>query len=167
MPSQDASARGDLIETAVQHEMTPLQEQLSASEGALDSGLCGQLEHDLLVWPREHLEPYLSSDSTGRVPLNEAHLQGMLESAFERSEELLRSAIQPALTDSGVYVGTVIWKGQELLLQRVSASNAIVHSTGLLNETPQIGELVRIAYSNGIGPVDEVALQRPSRELGL
>ncbi len=166
MSIQDASAREDLIESAVQRELTPLKAQPAASEVALDSALDAQLEHDLLVWPREHLETYLDSDRTGRVPLNDAHLQGVLESAFERSEELLRSAIQPDLTDSGVYLGTVIWKGQDLLLQRISASSAVVHSTGMLNESPKIGELVRIAYSNGIGTVDEVALQRSSRELG-
>lgn len=165
MPSEDASLREDLIENAAQHEMSTIK-GTEPTEGALDSLLNAREEHDLLVWPREHLEPYLDSDSRGRIPLNEAHLQGELESAFERSEELLRAAIQPALTDSGVYVGTVIWKGQELLLQRISPSNAVVHSTGLLNQTPQIGELVRIAYSNGIGTVDEVALQRSVRELG-
>jgi hypothetical protein len=165
MPNQDASLRQDLIDNAVQHELAPVKETV-ASEEALDSLLNTEVEHDLLVWPREHLETYLDSDSTGRVPLNEARLQGVLESAFERSEELLRAAIQPPLTDSGVYVGTVIWEGQELLLQRISPNQAIVHAKGLLSEIPHIGQSVRIAYSNGLGTVNEIALQRPSRELG-
>jgi hypothetical protein len=165
MNLQDASTREDIIEDAAEREVASA-DKAAIPRQSTGTSLDPQLEHDLLVWPREHLESYLDSDSTGRVALNEAHLQGVLESAFERSEELLRSAIQPALTDSGIYVGTVIWKGQELLLQRISVSNAILHCTGQLNETPQIGELVRIAYSNGIGTVDEVALQRPSRELG-
>ena len=165
MTLQDASTREDIIENAAEREVAIARKAATPGQST-GASLDPHLEHDLLVWPREHLEAYLDSDSTGRVPLTEAHLQGVLESAFERSEELLRAAIQPALTDSGVYVGTVIWKGQDLLLQRISASSAVVHSTGLLNATLRIGELVRIAYSNGIGTVDEVALQRPSRELG-
>jgi len=165
MPSEDASLREDLIENAVEHEISSIPET-APPKGALDSLLNAEEEHDLLVWPRKHLEPYVDSDSTGRVSLNEAHLQGVLESAFERSEELLRSAIQPPMTDSGVYVGTVIWKGQELLLQRISPTCAIMHSNCLLNEPPQIGTMVTIAYSNGVGTVSEVALQRSSRELG-
>ena len=164
MPGQDACLRQDLIENAVQHELAPVKET-AASEEALDSLLNAEVEHNPLVWPREHLETYLDSDSTGRVPLNEARLQGVLESAFERSEELLRSAIQPPMTDSGVYVGPVIWEGQELLLQRISPTNAIVHAKALLSGIPHIGQSVRIAYRNGLGTVNEIALQRPSREL--
>jgi len=164
MPNQDASLRQDLIENAVQHELTPVKGTV-ASEEALASLLNTKAQHDLLVWPREHLETYLDSDSTGRVPLNEAHLQGVLESALDRSEELLRAAIQPPLTDCGAYVGMVIWEGQELLLQRISPTNAIVHAKALLSEIPHIGQSVRIAYSNGVGTVNETALQRPSREL--
>ena len=165
MYEQDASLREDLIENAVDHDQLSLKDTASSGKPR-DCFLSDVMEHDPLMWPRKHLEAYLDSDINGRVPLNEAHLQGVLESAFERSEELLRSAIQPALNDSGVYVGTVIWKGQDLLLQRISATSAIVHSTGVLNETPKTGELVRIAYTNGIGTVGEVALQRPVRELG-
>lgn len=165
MPNRDASLREDLIANAVEHEMSSLK-LMVAPGGTPNSSLNAEVEHDLLVWPREHLEPYLDSDSTGRVPLNEAQLQGALESAFERGEELVRSTIEPPLTDSGVYVGTVIWKGQELLLQRISPTSSIMHSNGLLNEIPQNGAMVRIAYSNGVGTVNEVALQRSSRELG-
>ena len=59
----------------------------------------------------------------------------------------------------------VIWEGQELLLQRISPNNAIVHAKALLSHIPHIGQSVRIAYSNGLGTVNEIALQRPSREL--
>ena len=164
MPQQDARLRQDLIENAVQHEPAAVKETV-ASAKALDSLLNAEVEHDLLVWPPERLETCFDSDSTGRVPLNEARLQGVLEYSFERSEELLRAAIQPPLTDSGVYVGTVIWEGQELLLQRISATQAIVHAKALLSEIPHTGQSVRIAYSNGLGAVNAVALRRPSREL--
>ena len=75
MPSQDASLRQDLIENAVQHELAPVKETV-ASEETFNSLVNTEVEHDLLVWPREHLETYLDSDSTGRVPLNEARLPG-------------------------------------------------------------------------------------------
>ena len=91
MPGQDASLRQDLIENAVQHELAPVKETV-ASEEALDSLLIAEVDHDLLVWPHEHLETYLDGDSTGHVPLNKAHLQGVvLRKYFVRAESLIVS----------------------------------------------------------------------------
>ena len=100
-----------------------------------------------------------------RTVRNESRLEGMLEAAFERSEELLLSSIQPALTDSGVYAGIILWESRELLLQRVSSAMTILHAKGMLNEIPDVGKSVRIAYSNGLGTVREIVLERSSREM--
>jgi hypothetical protein len=165
MRSQNASRREDLIENGVQHEVVRSRE-LSVSEQTQDDALDTDLDHDLVVWLREHHETYLDSDKSGHVPLKEVRLQEALESAYERSEELLHSAIASPLTDSGVYVGTVVWQGQEVLLQRISPTNTIIHSKVLLSEIPRTGEFVRIAYRDGSASVRELAPPTTSRELG-
>jgi hypothetical protein len=91
----------------------------------------------------------------------EAGVGALLESAFERSEELLKSTIQTALSDSGVYAGIVLWEGKDLLLQRISSATAVLHDKGMLNEVPSVGDSVRIAYSNGLGTVKEIVRENP------
>jgi|GEM_PF-6934669 len=90
MATEDASLRQDLIENAVQHEVVPIDESVP-TEQSLDVSFAAKLEHDLTIWPREYLETYLDSDDQGRIPLNEATLQDLLESAFDRNEQLTRS----------------------------------------------------------------------------
>lgn len=91
MSSQDAAIRQDLIENGVEHELVSIQDDLRDVQ-QLDSAVESKLEHDLLVWPREYLESYLDSDSSGKVPLNEVRLQDLLEAAFERDAELAFSS---------------------------------------------------------------------------
>lgn len=90
MSFKDAGIRQDLIENGVQHELASIQDSGNARDfrPAVES----ELEHDLLVWPREYLEPYLDRDSGGRVSLNEVQLQDLLEAAFERDAELARNS---------------------------------------------------------------------------
>jgi hypothetical protein len=164
MATNDASTRLDVISNAVQREIRSVR-GVPSSTNTPESGLDEKLEHDPLVWTREHLEPYLDSDRNGRVPANDAALQSALDSAFARSQELLRSTIEPALADSGVYAGIVIWEGNELLLQRISRTSAIVHQKCMLTELPHVGQKVQIAYKNGIAILHELARQRQSRGL--
>src|SRR5438876_8930111 len=91
MATEDASLRQDLIENAVQHEVVPIEETVP-TEQSLDASFAAELEHDLTIWPREYLETYLDSDNQGRVPLNEATLQDLLEAAFDRNEQLIHSS---------------------------------------------------------------------------
>ena len=92
MSSKNAEIRQDLIENGVEHELVPVQENTRNAQ-ELCSSVESELEHDLLVWPREYLEPYLDSDRSGTVPLNEVQLQDLLEAAFERDAELARNAL--------------------------------------------------------------------------
>ena len=80
-----------------------------------------------------------------------------------RSQELIRARIEPAMTDSGAYAGTVIWEGTEVLLQRISPKRAIVHTKGMLGEVPRVGQKVRIVYNNGLATISQIALERQSR----
>jgi hypothetical protein len=91
MTTEDASLRQDLIENAVQHEIVPIDETVP-TEQSLDASFSAELEHDLTIWPREYLETHLDSDDQGRIPLNEATLQDLLEAAFDRNEQLIHSS---------------------------------------------------------------------------
>ncbi len=91
MATEDASLRQDLIENAVQHEVVPIEETVP-TEQSLDASFAAELEHDLTIWPREYLESYLDSDDQGRIPLDEASLQDLLEAAFDRNEQLIHSS---------------------------------------------------------------------------
>jgi hypothetical protein len=92
MSTQDAGTRQDLIANAVERELLSIQENLTAPQD-LDSALQSQVEHDLLVWPREYLETYLDRDKDGSIPLNKVQLQDLLEAALDRDEELARNAV--------------------------------------------------------------------------
>jgi len=82
---------------------------------------------------------------------------------FARSQELTRASIEPAMTDNSTYAGTVIWEGNELLLQRISPKRAIVHTKGMLGEVPRLGQKVRILYKNGLATISRIALERQPR----
>jgi len=92
MSAQDAGTRQDLIENGVQRELLPLQEGVTALPN-LKSNLLSEVEHDLIVWPREYLETYLDRGKNGIIPLNEVQLQDILEAALDRDEELARNAL--------------------------------------------------------------------------
>jgi hypothetical protein len=91
MATEDASIRQDLIENAVQQEVVSIRETVP-TELSLDASFAAELEHDLTIWPRAYLETYLDSDDQGRIPVNEARLQDLLEAAFDRNEQLIHSS---------------------------------------------------------------------------
>jgi hypothetical protein len=163
MRPQSTSLRAGM-EGGMRQEAASIRE--SSSEQAFDSALDAKLKHDLLVWPRQLLEAYLKRHPGGHIPLNEARLRDALESAYETSEQLLHSAIEPPLIDSGVYVGTITWEGHEVLLQRISPPHAIVHSKALLHEIPHSGEFVGITDLDGSGSVRESRRRTTSRDVG-
>jgi hypothetical protein len=92
MSTQDAGSRQDLIANGVERELLSITDNLAAPED-LGSAFESEVEHDLIVWPREYLETYLDRDKDGGIPLNEVQLQDLLEAAFDRDEELARNAI--------------------------------------------------------------------------
>ena len=92
MSTQDAGTRQDLIENGVERDLLSIQGNVTAPQD-LGSALQSEIEHDLIVWPREYLETYLDSCNNGTIPLNEAQFQDLLEAAFDRDEELALNAI--------------------------------------------------------------------------
>jgi hypothetical protein len=99
MATEDASLRQDLIENAVQHEVVPIEESVPAKQ-SFDTSFAAELEHDLTIWPREYLETYLDSDDQGRIPLNEATLQDLLEAAFDRNVQLIHSSRHGVISET-------------------------------------------------------------------
>ena len=183
MSTQDAGTRQDLIANAVERELKAITENVDAPQD-LSSAFESEVEHDLLVWPREYLETYLDRDKDVGIPVNEVQLQDLLEAAFDRDEELARNAIsslrkttnetqtqlvqqgrQPALTDSGVYSGRIVSETADLLIQQISAATEVAHPKSLLAEIPQIGQLVKIAYQNNVAIVRELQPRKLEREL--
>lgn len=92
MSTQDAGTRQDLIANGVERELLSITENANARQN-LGSSFAAEVEHDLLVWPREYLETYLDRGNDGTIPLNEVQLQDLLEAAFDRGEELARNAV--------------------------------------------------------------------------
>jgi len=73
--------------------------------------------------------------------------------------------IEQALTDSGVYRGTVLAETAQDLVQQISPHSAVIHRKDRLDAPPQTGEHVRIAYVDGLGHVQQVRERSHSKEL--
>ena len=75
--------------------------------------------------------------------------------------------IEQALTDSGVYRGTILAETAQDLVQQISPHSAVIHRKDHLDAPPQTGEHVRIAYVDGVGHVQQVRERSHSKELSL
>ena len=73
--------------------------------------------------------------------------------------------IEQALTDSGVYRGTILAETAQDLIQQISPHSAVIHRKDHLDAPPQTGERVRIAYVAGVGHVQQVRERSHSKEL--
>jgi len=93
MNIRNAAARQDVVENSVDHQIIALADS-AASPEQLENLLTSELDHDLIAWPRQYLETYLDSDTTGRVPLDAEQLQDVLEAAFDRDATLAREYVQ-------------------------------------------------------------------------
>src|SRR5208283_3079586 len=93
MNGNNAATRQDLVVNSVEHQISSLANS-AASPEELEILLTSELDHDLIVWPRQYLETYLDSDGTGRVPLDSEQLQDVLEAAFDRDAALAREYLE-------------------------------------------------------------------------
>jgi len=73
--------------------------------------------------------------------------------------------IEQALTDSGVYRGTILAETAHDLVQQISPHSAVIHRKDRLDAPPQTGEHVRISYVDGVGHVQQVRERSHSKEL--
>jgi hypothetical protein len=73
--------------------------------------------------------------------------------------------IEQALTDSGVYRGTILAETVQVLVQQISPHSAVIHRKDRLDAPAQTGEHVRIAYVDGVGHVQQVRARSHNKEL--
>src|SRR6266436_2499930 len=73
--------------------------------------------------------------------------------------------IDQALTDSGVYRGTVLAETTQNLIQQITPQSAVIHRKDDLDIVPRVGNHVRISYCDGLGHVQEVRERSRSKEL--
>jgi hypothetical protein len=73
--------------------------------------------------------------------------------------------IDQALTDSGIYRGTVLAETTHNLIQQITPQSAVSHRKDDLDIVPRVGNHVRISYSDGLGHVQEVREKSRSKEL--
>src|SRR5258708_11421357 len=100
MNSKNAAARQDVVENSVDHQIFALANSV-APPVELSTLLNSELDHDLIVWPRQYLETYLDSDATGRVPLDAEQLQDVLEAAFDRDATFARGYLEELSRERG------------------------------------------------------------------
>jgi hypothetical protein len=93
MKGNNAATRQDAVINSVDHQISSLANS-AASPGQLEALLASELDHDLIAWPRQYLETYLDSDPAGRIPLDAAQLQDILEAAFGRDATLAREYLE-------------------------------------------------------------------------
>jgi hypothetical protein len=73
--------------------------------------------------------------------------------------------VEPALTDSGAYRGSVVVETAREVIQRISPQYAVIHRKDDLDSRPRIGDHVCITYSDGNGHVHKVRDRNRTREL--
>ena len=100
-----------------------------------------------------------------RKLLGGAELPKQVQSALEKFGPEAR--IDHALTDSGVYNGTVIAETVQNLIQKITQQSAVIHRKEDLDSVPQLGQNVCISYSNGFARVQQVRERSRSKELAL
>jgi len=73
--------------------------------------------------------------------------------------------VEPALTDSGTYRGSVVVETAHELIQRISPQYAVIHRKDDLDSRARIGDQVCITYSGGDGHVRRVRERSRNKEL--
>jgi hypothetical protein len=73
--------------------------------------------------------------------------------------------VEPALTDSGTYRGSVVVETAHELIQRISPQYAVIHKKDDLDSRPRIGDHVCITYSGGDGHVRNVPERSRNKEM--
>jgi antirestriction protein ArdC len=173
--AHDASAATDFL-LSLERERSMAEEELAVSQDpsaatGLSPATILEEETAEIHLDRERLEELVQDDD--RTPVVREDLgerqktESLAEARAIAAKKLGKSAtLRDAETESGVYRGTIIGETELQVIQRESGQWAIAHPKELLDRQPQIGEAVRISYSNSKGSVRESHERSKSRNLG-
>ncbi|HUI78234.1 MAG TPA: hypothetical protein VLY24_09965, partial [Bryobacteraceae bacterium] len=97
---------------------------------------------------------------------------GNLAASFAAAKQITAAALGEsartfaAQTDSGRYNGRIIGETAHHVVQRLSPRTAVAHMKHLLEQLPQAGDNVAVAYSNDHGLVRDIREHVNTQELG-
>jgi antirestriction protein ArdC len=172
--AHDASVATDFL-LSLERERSRAEEELAvvqaptASTGLSPAAVLGE-ETVELHRDRERLEDRdLGMDATppdSAISGERQKAESLAEARAIAATALGESAsLRAAQTESGVYRGAIIGETELYLIQRQSGQSAVAHPRDLLDRQPQVGETVRVNYSNSKGLVREFRERSKSQEL--
>ena len=102
-----------------------------------------------------------------REPNDKDQIAESLKSAGSIARQTLGDStkVLTAQTDSGTYRGEVIGGTEHHVIQRQSGQSVIAHPRELLDRQPEVGQTVRINYSNDRGSVREFRDRSKAKEI--
>jgi antirestriction protein ArdC len=171
--AHDASVATDFL-LSLERERSRAEEELATTQGpAGGAGLspAAMLEEETaeIHRDRERLEEFAEdgpAPGTDGTKRSRKPPEALAEEAAITGKALGESAqLYSAHTDSGRYQGMIIGETPTHIVQRQSGRSAIAHPKELLDRQPQVGELVRINYSNSKGQVREARERSRGQEL--
>jgi antirestriction protein ArdC len=173
--AHDASAAADFL-LSLERERSLAEEELAVSQDpnattGLSPATILEEETAEIHRDRERLEELDPGTGAGPVigeePGERQKTESLAEARTIAAKALGESAtLRSAQTESGVYRGAIIGETELQIIQRGSGQSAVAHPKELLDRQPQIGETVRISYSNSRGLVRESHERSKSPELG-
>jgi antirestriction protein ArdC len=172
--AHDASAATDFL-LSLERERSSAEEELVTARDLTPAGGLSPtevLEEETaeIHRDRERLEEL--APETAAAPAAEENLadrrkaESLAEARAIAAKALGESVnLRAAQTESGTYRGAIIGQTGLHVIQRESGRSAVAHPKEMLNRLPQIGEMVRVSYSNSTGLVRESNERSKSQEL--
>ena len=116
---------------------------------------------------RTAIDVPLDPSSPNAGPNDKDQIAESLKSAGSIARQTLGDStkVLTAQTDSGTYRGEVIGGTEHHVIQRQSGQSVIAHPRELLDRQPEVGQTVRINYSNDRGSVREFRDRSKAKEI--
>ena len=171
--SHDASAAADFL-LSLERERSLAEEELAATQdptAATGHSPASMLEEETaqIHRDRERLEEL--DPNAGTTPAVEESRERPTTESLADARDVTDKAlgegatVRAAQTQSGTYRGVIIGETDGYVVQRETGHSAVAHAKELLDRQPQVGELVRVNYSNSKGLVRESQERSKSQEL--
>jgi len=143
-------------ETATEHRATTPEDRSTRNVGDDRFGDAG-IQEDMI----------LDNQVDGRQPPSETELARSLQDAKKLSQEMLGSEARtyPAQTESGSYRGTIIAQTDHHVIQQLNPLSTAAHPKHLFAELPDLGQAVRVCYSNNLASMSLFQPKEKAREL--